>query len=94
MSLSLASDIWKLLKPSIEAGDTYGAAEDLVNYLIEEDFSPLDISQTFRNDKDMKNAVSFFIETPEDGLYHKTDAFLDDEDDEDYYRDDLDDDDY
>lgn len=92
MSLSLVNDIWKLLKPSIESGDTYGAAEILVNYLIEEDFSPTEISQIFRNDKDMKNAVSFFIETPEDGLYHKNDTFLEYDDDDDYYRDDLDDD--
>jgi hypothetical protein len=93
MSLLLINEIWKLLHPSIEAGDTYGAAENLVNYLIEEDFSPSEISHMFRNDKDMKKAVSFFMETPDDGLYHKTEVFPEDDDDE-YYSFNDDDDDY
>jgi hypothetical protein len=93
MSLPLINEIWKLLKTSIEAGDTDGAAETLVNYLVEEDYSPAEIKQTFRGDKDIKDALDFFMETPDDGLYHEPDddLFLDeydlDDDDEhdDYY---------
>jgi hypothetical protein len=93
MSLSLVNDIWKLLKPRIESGDTYGAAEILVNYLVEEGVaSAHEIKALFRGDKDIKAALDFYLETPEDGLYYRPDTFLEDEDDDDYYRDDLDDD--
>ena len=90
MSLPLINEIWKLLKSSIEAGDTDGAAETLVNYLVEEDYSPAEIKQTFRGDKDIKDALDFFMETPEDGLIHEYEDDLDDED-YDYYDDDADD---
>jgi hypothetical protein len=89
MSLSLINEIWKLLKTSIEAGDTDGAAETLVNYLVEEDYSPAEIKQTFRGDKDIKDALDFFMETPDDGLYHEQsdDDFFDDIDLDDYDED-------
>jgi hypothetical protein len=90
MSLSLVNDIWKLLKPSIETGDTYGAAEILINYLVEEGVaSAHEIKTSFRGDKDIKAALDFYLETPEDGHYHK-------EEDEDLFDSDLfdDEDDY
>ena len=89
MSLHLINEIWKLLKPSIETGDTDNAAETLVTYLVEEEYSPAEIKQMFRGDKDIKDAVDFYLETPEDGLYHDRDEdedYLDDFDD--YYDDD------
>jgi hypothetical protein len=74
MSLSLINEVWKLLKPSIEAGDTDGAAETLVNYLVEEEVaSTHEIKAAFRGDKEIKDALDFFMDTPEDGLYHKID---------------------
>jgi len=92
-NISLINEIWKLLKSNIEAGDTDGAAETLVNYLVEEDYSPHEIKNTFRGDKEIKQALDFYLETPEDGLYHKSD---DDYNDiyEDYYNDDEEEDRY
>ena len=91
MSIGLIGEVWKLLKSSIEAGDIDGAAETLVNYLVEEDYSAHEIKSTFRGDKDIKEALDFYLETPEDGLYHQTD-------DDDYFDDyndyDDDEDDY
>jgi hypothetical protein len=69
MSLTLIKDIWKVLKPCIETGDTEGAAELLVNYLVEEDYSPAEIKQMFRGDSAIKEAVDYYLEKPEDGLY-------------------------
>ncbi len=80
MSIGLIGEVWKLLKSSIEAGDIDGAAETLVNYLVEEDYSAHEIKNTFRGDKDIKEALDFYLETPEDGLYHETD-------DDDYFDD-------
>jgi hypothetical protein len=95
MSLSTINEIWKLLKPSIEAGDTDGAAETLVHYLIEEEVaSAHEIKAAFRGDKDIKDALEFFIETPEDSNFYesKDDDLLDDlfDDADDYYDDDAD----
>lgn len=87
MSLHLINEIWKLLKPSIETGDTGEAAETLVQYLIDEDYSPNEVKQIFRGDSDIKEAVSFYLEKPEDGLYVES---FDDPDD--YFDDDFDDD--
>ena len=80
MSIGLIGEVWKLLKSSIEAGDIDGAAETLVNYLVEEDYSAYEIKNTFRGDKDIKEALDFYLETPEDGLYHQ-------DDDDDYFDD-------
>lgn len=68
-NLGLINEIWKLLKTSIETGDTDTASENLVNYLIDEDYSPSEIKQMFRGDSDIKNALSFYLEKPEDGLF-------------------------
>ena len=86
MSLALINEVWKLLKPSIEAGDTDGAAETLVNYLVEEEVATAqEIKASFRGDKDIKDAVDFYLETPESGLVHE---YEDDLDEDDYYDDD------
>ena len=90
MSISLINEVWKLLKPSIEAGDTDGAAETLVNYLVEEEVATAhEIKSAFRGDKDIKEALDFYLETPEDGHYHESDDddFFDDIDLDDYDED-------
>jgi len=93
MSIGLIGEVWKLLKSNIEAGDVDGAAETLVNYLVEEDFSAHEIKNTFRGDKDIQDALQFYLETPEDGLVHEYEPDLDEDDwsdDYDYYNDDYD----
>lgn len=89
MSVGLIHEVWKTLKASIEIGDPDGAAELLVNYLIEEDYSPNEIKNTFKGDSYIKGALEFYLESPEDGHYHKEDDevlfdsdLFDDEDDD------------
>lgn len=89
MSVGLIHEVWKTLKSSIEIGDPDGAAELLVNYLIEEDYSPNEIKNTFKGDSYIKGALEFYLESPEDGHYHKEDDdvlfdsdLFDDEDDD------------
>lgn len=86
MSLALINEIWKVLKPSIETGDIGSAAETLVNYLVDEAYSPAEIKQVFRLDSDVKTALSYYLETPEWGVLE------DEEEDEsiDYYDDEED----
>ena len=71
MSVGLIHEVWKTLKASIEIGDPDGAAELLVNYLIEEDYSPAEIKNAFKGDSYIKGALEFYLESPEDGHYHK-----------------------
>lgn len=92
MSIGLISEIWKLLKSNIETGDVDGAAETLVNYLVEEDFSAHEIKSAFLGDKEIKEALDFYLDTPDSGLYHEEE--VDDYYDDYYYNDDEDDDDY
>lgn len=87
MSIGLIGEVWKLLKPSIETGDVDSAAETLVNYLVDEDYSAHEIKNTFRGDKDIKDALDFYLETPEDGLVHEYEDDLEDEYYDDYYDD-------
>jgi len=89
MSVGLIHEVWKILRPSIETGDPEGAAEILINYLIEEDYSTTEIKNVFRGDSYIKGALEFYLESPEDGHYHKEDDedlfdsdFYDDEDDD------------
>lgn len=91
MSLSLIHEIWKLLKPSIETGDIDSAAEMLVNFIVEEDHgSTTEIKNLFRSDKEIKNALDYYIETPEDSNFHN--VHEEDEDDDPYDDYHLDDD--
>ena len=90
MSLSLINEIWRLLKPSIETGDVDNAAESLVNFLVEEDYATTqEIKTSFRSDKEIKQALDYYLETPEDGHYHAEEY---NELFDDYYNEDEDDD--
>ena len=93
MSIGLIGEVWKLLKPSIETGDIREAAESLVNFLVEEDYaSTHEIKNAFRGDKEIKVALDYYLETPEDGLYHDDDyndlydEYYNDDEEDDYNR--------
>jgi hypothetical protein len=84
MSIGLISEIWKILRPNLESGDPEHAAEMLVNYMIDEDYSSTEIKNAFRGDSYIKDALEFYLEKPEDGLYHEEeDLYEYDEPDED-----------
>ena len=83
MSLSLVHDLWKAMRSSIETGDLNEAAEILVNCLIDNDFDKAEIKAMFKRDPAVQEALSFFVETPVDSLYHK-----DEDDEEELYEDD------
>jgi len=84
MSLAVVNEIWKLLRGSIDSGDIDSAAEMLVNYLVEEDYSPTEIKQAFRGDTDIKKVLDYYLETPEDGLVEIRQDDYDLDFDEDY----------
>lgn len=94
MSLTVINDIWNLVKPNIQTGDEDEAAEQLVNYLIDNDYDPKDIKKVFKGDSDIIEAVSYFLEHPGDEFekYDEEEDYYEDEEEEDYddYYDDRD----
>lgn len=85
MSLATISELWNVIKPNLENSDIDPIAESVVNYLIDEGFSPAEIKQAFKSDRDIKEALEYFLETPEDGLYlDEEEEDTEDYSDEDY----------
>ena len=81
MTLNIISDVWNALRDHIQLADRNDAAETLVHLLIDNDFDADEIKQSFRGDKDIGSALSYFEEHEE---------IVDDDDEEDWYDDDTD----
>ena len=80
MTLDIISDVWSALRDHIQLADRNDAAETLVHLLIDNDFDADEIKQSFRGDKDIASALSYFEEHEE----------TIDDDEEDWYDDDTD----
>jgi hypothetical protein len=61
MSLSTASEIWEVLRDHIDLNERRDAAESLVTYLIENNYSVDDIQDDF-SDKDITRALKGYAE--------------------------------
>jgi hypothetical protein len=72
MSQELASEIWSELKRYVTTPDIAEAAETLVAVLIDNDIDADDIRDAFKNDADVKRALTSYLDD------------ADDEDEEDY----------
>lgn len=59
--MNLASTIWEELKRYINTVDRAEAAEALVSILIDNDGDAEEIREAFAGDKDIKNALSNYI---------------------------------
>lgn len=90
MSLPLIHEIWKVVRPSLEAGALIEASEMLVNYLIDSDYDIDDIKFAFKNDYAIQKALSFFAEKSDNGFILEEEEDFDDEE----YDEDPDDDRY
>jgi hypothetical protein len=81
MDLDVIAEVWDVLRQHIDLSSRSEAAEELVSYMIENNFDASDIKSSFRSDKDINKALAIY-----------DDRNLQDED-EDYYDDDYDDED-
>jgi hypothetical protein len=84
MSVELASEIWSELKRYINVVDKSDAAETLVSVLIDNDIDADDIKSAFKNDNEIKRALTSYLKD------HADDEDDNDEDDalEDWNEDD------
>jgi hypothetical protein len=66
MAVNLAQDLWSELKRYISSVDRSEAAETLVNLLIDNDYDAEEIKSAFKNDTDIKRALSeYLIDEPD-----------------------------
>ena len=82
MSVELANEIWSELKRYVNTVDRAEAAETMVSVLIDNDVSADDIKLAFKNDTEIKRALTSYLKDHEDD--DDEDLHDDDEDDEDY----------
>ena len=83
MSVELANEIWSELKRYVNTVDRAEAADTVVSVLIDNDVGADDIKSTFKNDSDIKKALTSYLKDHEDDV-----------DDDDLHDDDDEDDDY
>lgn len=83
MDADLASVVWDELKRYINTVDRAEAAEALVSILIDNDADAEDIKSAFAGDKDIKNAISQYLNDEEEEYEDEEDEY-----DEDEYEDD------
>ena len=79
MDEQLASVIWDELKRYINTVDRSEAAESLVSILIDNDVDAEDIKSAFATDKDIKNALTHYINNDEEEVEEYEDDCDEDE---------------
>ena len=90
MKLNVIAEVWQMMRDSILSTDRDVVAENLVDILINNDYSASDIKSAFRGDYDVSTALKEYLadvgefEDEEDSEYEE----YDEEDDADNYNDD------
>ena len=84
MSETVASEIWSELKRYVNTVDRDEAAEAVVAILIDNDSDVDDIRAAFKNDVDIKRALTAYLDNDKD--YEAEDEDYEEEEDEDNYN--------
>ena len=82
MSVDVIAEVWDVVRHHIDLSSRSEAAEELVAYMIENNFQPAEIKNGFRGDKEISKALLIY----DDQNLH--------EDEDDDYDDNYDDDSY
>jgi len=81
MNLDMVAEVWDALRSHIDLSERKDAADTLVNLLVDSGFDADEIKEAFRGDKDISNALTYYLEqheTEED--YEDYDEEYEDED--------------
>jgi hypothetical protein len=81
MPVDLVKEVWSELKRHINSVDRAEAAETLVSVMIDNDVDVEDIRSVFKNDADVKRAVTSYIKDHETDDEDEEEDEYDDEDD-------------
>jgi hypothetical protein len=79
MSQELASEIWSELKRYVTTPDIAEAAETLVAVLIDNDIDADDIRDAFKNDADVKRALTSYLDDADEEAEEEDYEDFDDE---------------
>jgi hypothetical protein len=82
MSLDFASEIYEALRYHIDFNDQKEAADTLINLLIDHDYEPEDIKESFRGNKEVLTALKDYL--VEHDLGEDEDEDEEDEDDDEW----------
>ena len=66
MSIDFVNEIWQELKRHISTADRAEAVDSMINILIDNDHSPEQIRDAFKNDADAKRALTNYLADQED----------------------------
>ena len=78
MTETVASEIWSELKRYVNTVDRADAAETIVSILIDHDSDVEDIRDAFKGDRDIKRALTVYLDNDKD---YAEDEEIDEEDD-------------
>jgi hypothetical protein len=78
MSTEVASEIWGELKRYVNVVDRLDAAESIVSILIDHDHDVDEIRNSFKDDSDIKKALTAYLDNDKD--YAEEEEELDEED--------------
>ena len=81
MSAELSREVWDELKRYVNPQDRDEAAETLVSVLIDNDIAADEIKSTFKNDSEVKRALTSYLKD------HEDEDDENDSDDDEYYDD-------
>jgi len=81
MSLDFVAEVWDALRSHIDSNERKDAADTLINLLIDNDYEAADIKESFRGDKDILDALKFYVDQHDQEEDYEDDDFedLDDE---------------
>ncbi len=82
MSLDFASEIWDALRSHMDANERKEAADSLVNLLIDHNYEPEDIKESFQGIKEVLTALNDYLEIND--IEEEYDEFEEDADEEDW----------
>jgi hypothetical protein len=80
MTVELANEVWSELKRYVNTVDRDEAAETLVSVLIDNDIGADEIKSVFKNDSDVKKALTSYLRNHDEVEEEEED--VDDEDDD------------
>jgi hypothetical protein len=84
MEASLVSEIWNEIKRYVNTVDRSEAAETIVSVMIDNDVDADEIRTAFKNDTDIKQALSTYLKDQEDEEYDDVEEEDEDDDDDSY----------
>jgi len=66
MAIDFVNEIWQELKRHISTADRAEAVDSMINILIDNDHSPEQIRDAFKNDADVKRALTNYLADAEE----------------------------